>query len=937
MAAALCSIFFLSGAAGLLFQTLWFRQAGLVFGNSVWTSSLVLASFMGGLALGNGLAARRGDRLPRPLRVYAALEAAIAATGLGLVLLFPLLTGWLAPLLRSVAAQPWTLNGLRLGIGFVLLLVPATAMGATLPLLVTALFRVGTDFGRALGRLYGWNTLGAVAGALAGELVLIERLGVRGTGAFAAALDLVAAAAAFALASRVAITPAVPPAAAERAPLGARGRLLLLAAALCGGALLALEVVWFRFLQLFAIGNSLTFAIMLAVVLMGIALGGLLAAAWVGARPNAHRWLPELALGAGALTVLSYVRFDSALALYGADYASVPSLVLALSLWLMLPTCFASGVLFTLVGRALKDEMGLETATTGMLTLANTGGATAGALAAGFVLLPGLGVERSFFALSVAYGLVALALALSLREPASRRRGQRRVLAGAAAVYALFVALFPFGLMDRVYLARVARRFASEGSRQTAVREGLTETIQYLRQDLLGEAKSWRLVTNGFSMSGTGFYAERYMKLYVYWPVAVRPAMKSALVISFGVGSTAKALADTRALETIDVVDTSRDVLEMSRAVFPPGEHPLDDPRVRVHIEDGRFFLLTSDRRFDLITGDPPPPRNAGIVNLYSQEYFSLIRDRLAEGGLVTYWLPVFQLDLASTRSVLRGFCNVFPDCSLWTGAGLNWIMVGSRGGVAPVSEDDFTRQWRDPGVSPVVRALGFESPESLGALFVGDAAFARGFAGEAPPLVDDHPHRLSRRFPDMETLGLYAGAIEAEAARERFRASPLIRALWPEGLRERGLPLFEEQRIFNENYITTYGLRPRDKFPLLHEALTRTRAYVLPLLIMGSSPAEQAIVERAVARGMSAPAIDYLLGVQALALRNYREADRRFALTQEQEPGFERLDDFRELALCLAGEGEAASAVRERRRGRPRPAAEREFWAGLEAGCRPR
>src|SRR3990170_2614090 len=145
MAAALCSIFFLSGAAGLLFQTLWLRQAGLVFGNSVWTSSLVLASFMGGLALGNGLAARRGDRLPRPLRVYAALEAAIAATGLGLVLLFPLLTGWLA-----------------------------------------ALLRVGTDFGRALGRLYGWNTLGAVAGALAGELVLIERLGVRGTGAFAA-------------------------------------------------------------------------------------------------------------------------------------------------------------------------------------------------------------------------------------------------------------------------------------------------------------------------------------------------------------------------------------------------------------------------------------------------------------------------------------------------------------------------------------------------------------------------------------------------------------------------------------------------------------------------------------------------------------------------------------------------------------------------------
>src|SRR4029079_12084742 len=139
MTAAACLIFFLSGAAALLFETLWFRLAGLVFGNSVWAASLILASFMGGLALGNTLAARYGPRLRRPLRVYAALEMLIGASGLGLVLLLPALTAVILPALRPLTGWPPALNAIRLALSFALLLVPSTAMGATLPLLVKAL------------------------------------------------------------------------------------------------------------------------------------------------------------------------------------------------------------------------------------------------------------------------------------------------------------------------------------------------------------------------------------------------------------------------------------------------------------------------------------------------------------------------------------------------------------------------------------------------------------------------------------------------------------------------------------------------------------------------------------------------------------------------------------------------------------------------------
>ncbi|HXK26444.1 MAG TPA: spermidine synthase, partial [Myxococcota bacterium] len=193
MAPLLCVLFFFSGAAGLCFETLWFHQAGLAFGSSVAASSIVLASFMAGMAIGNGVAARVAPRLGRPLRAYAALELAIGACGLALVWWLPSLAPALADALRPLVDSPAALSAARLSAGFALLCVPAAAMGATLPVLVGALRARDPSFGGALGRLYGWNTLGAVAGALAGELVLVEWLGVRGTGAFAAGCNALVA------------------------------------------------------------------------------------------------------------------------------------------------------------------------------------------------------------------------------------------------------------------------------------------------------------------------------------------------------------------------------------------------------------------------------------------------------------------------------------------------------------------------------------------------------------------------------------------------------------------------------------------------------------------------------------------------------------------------------------------------------------------------
>ena len=410
---------FVSGAAALLFETLWFRQAGLAFGNSVWASALVLAAFMGGLAVGNAIIARVGERIARPLLWYAGLEATIAATGVALVWALPLFGGWLVPLWQPILDQPWLLNPLRLGFGFALLLLPATAMGATLPILVKALRARDPNFGAVLGRLYGWNTLGAVAGALLGELVLIEWLGIRGTAFAAGALNGVAAVMSIAVARWQGPAPgpavamptegsaAVPGSALDRpAPLR-QPAALLMAAALCGGVLLALEVVWFRFLHLFVLNTSASFAFVLAVVLAGIGLGGAFAGGWLRRRPEALAQVPSLAFTAGAVTLLAYLAFGPVAASYGAREIRYPLDILKLSAVLMLPVSLVSGALFTLTGAALERHVQPETRAAGWLTLANTLGGVAGSVMGGFVLLPWLGLEISIFALAALYGVAA--------------------------------------------------------------------------------------------------------------------------------------------------------------------------------------------------------------------------------------------------------------------------------------------------------------------------------------------------------------------------------------------------------------------------------------------------------------------------------------------------------------------------------------------------
>jgi spermidine synthase len=568
------------------------------------------------------------------------------------------------------------------------------------------------------------------------------------------------------------------------------------------------------------------------------------------------------------MVVATYYGFDLFTAQQARESATLPMFV-GFATFLMLPVSLLSGTAFTLVAHAVKQELGGSMRTTGTVALWNTVGATAGSLLAGFAMLPTLGMERSLFALAAAYCGTALLVPTAAPAP----RGIRSAW-GALAVAVAALAVFPFGLMERSFFKILERALPDQ--QLIATREGLTETMRYYRRDVFGAPVFYRLVTNGYSMSSTTTIAKRYMKVYVYLPLALQADAHDALLISYGVGSTAKAMTDSKRLTHIDVVDISREILEMSSVVYRDADNPLHDPRVQVHVEDGRFFLTTHSRRYDLITSEPPPPKVAGVVNLYTQEYFQAIRDHLTPNGHTTYWLPVHDLQPLDTLAIIKAFCNVFEDCTLWDGAGLEWMLMGGNGSKERVPADTFTAQWRDDGVRGELVALGFELPEQMGALFMGDAPYLAGVTRNVAPVTDNYPLRISSelvRSPGR--VQLYAAMMDERDRLDRFTHSAFIGQVWPQELAAQTPPYFRYEGLIKD-YFTAGVYPPSDPAFLwqsIDEVLASSRLETLPLWLLGSDRDTQRNVLSLVAHDATRPDVALQLALGRLALRDYAGA----------------------------------------------------------------
>lgn len=723
-------LFFASGLAGLVYQELWLRLLGLVFGVTVYAASTVLAGFMGGLALGSALGGRYADRVRRPLLVYGVAEVLVGLSALATPLALRAVEHVYVALHPSLPHVPGALTALRFVLSIAVLLVPTMLMGATFPLVVRASLRGTRPLGEDASVLYAANTAGGIAGTLLAGFWMIGGLGIAVSFRAAAALNVAVGLAAVLLSrarEQGSAGTAPPVEGPDAAAPDALRRRLLVVFAVSGFASLALEVVWFRVLSLFLQVTTYAFSIMLAAFLAGIAAGSAWAARLFRKRRDWLAWLVALEVLlaiAAALSLLALDRSYDVLRLFE-PYLGRPAerrtvLMLAASFLTLVPATFLMGVAFPVGLRLFAEGDGAATgARVGRFYAWNVCGSILGALAGGFLMLPMLGSRRSVIVLAALSLGSGLWLATGL--PGSRRRFGWAVAAAGTLAFAAaaWTAPEPFAIA-------LARRHP--GERLLWQQEGPQASVNVHQ---MGNARVLYL-DGKHQADDTGLVVRIHREIGAL-ALAVHPRPRKVLVIGLGGGVTAGAAAlDPRA--QVDVVELSRSVIGGAEWFAHVNNDVLRHPNVRLHVDDGRNVLLLTTERYDAVTADIIQPHHAGAGSLYSVEYFRLARKVLGEGGIMVQWISLRSEQ--HYKLILRTFLSVFPEVSLW---GDGSLVVGSAAPLT-LTPQAFARRLAEPGVREALAPLGVTDYATLAALHRADGRALRAFVGEGPVLTDDRP-----------------------------------------------------------------------------------------------------------------------------------------------------------------------------------------------------
>lgn len=724
LAAALLLV--VSGAAGLIYQLLWAKQLSLVVGADVFAVTTAVSAFFAGLAIGGWLLGRWADRWERPGLLYGGLETGIAVLGVGSTLVLATASGWWA---RLEAAAGW----LAWLVPFALVGLPALLMGGTVPVLTRMIVPTGAWVAAAGGRLYAANTAGAILGTLATPFLLIPWLGVMGSSLAAALLNLLAAVVALGLLRGRQSRTQTPP--ATRQPVW----LALALYALAGGVALGYEVVWTHAIVQWTGTRPFGFAIVLATYLTALTLGSALGARAVTRLVHPWGWFGGLIAAAGLVALLEMAVLGAwltplqvqaatwAFGLTGSEAMAMSARFATAALCVVFLPTLMLGAAFPIALR-LASGPGHPGRDTGRVLGLNTAGGITGTLLTGFVLVPTLGVERALAVLALVAAAIGAVAVLQHRQV-------QPILRFGTLAFAVVAVVLAFALPPDLLARQLARVHRGELVFHEASAGGSVVVISQRE----GPNGFRRLYIQGVSNSGNSLPSTRYMRLQALLPLIVhRGEPRSALVIGLGTGITAGALLRYPSLET-------RVAAELLPAVVHGASHfsgnfdAVSDPALEIRLADGRRELAGSDQRYDLITLEPPPPSAAGVVNLYSRDFYRLATQRLQQDGLFAQWLPLATQTDSDTRSLVRSFLDVFPYATLWTTELHEMLLIGS---LTPIELDAERIQQRfgQPDVAAALAEVGVMSAADLVATWVSDRAGLEHYAGDAPAVTDDRP-----------------------------------------------------------------------------------------------------------------------------------------------------------------------------------------------------
>lgn len=795
-------VFGLSGAAALLYEVLWLRWLTLSVGHTAAAVGILLAAFMGGLAVGAWGAGRTAGALSpaRALNAYAVLELGIASCAL---LLPPVIESARPLLVWAYAGSGGRLFDMVMaGLALVLLAVPAAAMGATYPLAVRWAARPAA--------LYAANTAGAAIGAALTGFFLIPALGMFGTTLVGVVLNVAAAAGAIGLARREqawgAADSSTSLGAGKARPTGSAVtarhtdavRIALVAAFVAGLVSLMFQVTWTRILAMVIGPTTYAFSAMLVAVIAGIALGSAIVAVRMPRTPSRAAVWCGAALVAAAAAALAAGFVVDRVPLMMAAAVSRPDVTfdavflrqVLLVVVLQLPLTIALGAVFPLTLALTSLDRDGTARGVAVLYALNTCGAIAGALLGSFVLIPAAGLQGS---IRIGAGLLLAAGWAVVRIGAKPPR--RGALAFSAIAAAMAVAALMMPPWNAARLANGGYRYAealAAGDLETGLEAG---QLVYYREGAAGTV-SVRQVPGALSLAIDGKVDASNaadmltQKLLAHLPLLLHPSPRRVAIVGLGSGVTLGA-ALTHPIERADVVEISPQVVEASRFFSRENHDALDDPRTRLIVGDGRAHLHLSQDQYDVIISEPSNPWMAGVATLFTREFFLAARARLAPGGLLTQWAHTYSISEDDLRSIVATFLSVFPEGTAWLVADSDLLLIGGTGPI-PALESEIGEAWARPGVAADLAEIDVRNPLSVLSLYVAGGDALQRFAEGAVIQTDDRlqleytaPRAVYGRFQQANVERLRAVAASASPPPAAISAAATATAA---DFRDRGL-----------------------------------------------------------------------------------------------------------------------------------------------------
>ena len=685
-----------SGNCALMFQVVWIRELRLVFGATTASSAAVLAIFMAGLGLGNWLFGSRIDASARPLRCYGLLELGIAISA-GL-------SPFLIMLMREVyvnfggqaALGPELATLSRLAVSALILAIPTLLMGGTMPAAARAVSNAADPHRRGVALIYGLNTIGAVAGAGIANFMLLELLGNRGVLWFACGINLLLAVTALLVSTRLSRGMEIQtrgqadlpdPVSHETGSVQPdRLGIVCLASGTVGFVFFLMEIVWYRMLGPLLGGTTYTFGLILCVALLGIGVGGALYALLARLVKPTLSFLAFICTLEALLIAVPYWYGDQ-VAFWVLHQQSQPVATFLEQVWywfqvgafVIFPAALVAGFQFPLliaIAGTGKENVGKHV---GWTFAANTLGAISGSIAGGFFLLPAM-TAPGLWKLSVCL-LLSLGLILLLT-------GQRWKPVSLAT--SLLLSLLTILMITETGPTAVwrhagigARRASLEDTGPNAKRnfshtknrqciweaEGRESSVAITATDSLAFIVNGKSDGNAFGDAGT------QIGLGLLGPL-LHPAPRTGLVIGLGTGESAGWMAAVEEMTAVDVVELEPVVLEITRRCSQINRDALQNPKLTLHFNDAREFLLTSKKQYDLIVSEPSNPYRAGIANLYTREFYDSVSTRLNPEGLFLQWLQGYEVDDRTVQIVLQTVRSVFPEVQIWQTKARDMVLV---------------------------------------------------------------------------------------------------------------------------------------------------------------------------------------------------------------------------------------------------------------------